>query len=116
VLRATGRAAEARELTDRARTTAHHLGARPLLAELRTLGSTGQRSADGTRHGESLTPRELEILDLVAQGRSNSEIARRLFISAKTVSVHVSNILAKLGASGRTEAAALARRQHLLSD
>jgi DNA-binding NarL/FixJ family response regulator len=54
------------------------------------------------------------VLLLVAEGRSNSEIARHLFISAKTVSVHVSNILAKLGASGRTEAAALARQRGLL--
>jgi DNA-binding NarL/FixJ family response regulator len=63
-----------------------------------------------------LTARETEILALVAQGRSNSEIARQLFISAKTVSVHVSNILAKLGASGRTEAAAIARRRGILRD
>jgi DNA-binding NarL/FixJ family response regulator len=51
---------------------------------------------------------------LVAQGRSNAEIGRQLFISTKTVSVHVSNILAKLGASGRTEAASLARGLGLL--
>jgi DNA-binding NarL/FixJ family response regulator len=61
-----------------------------------------------------LTPREREILGLVAEGRTNGEIARQLFISTKTVSVHVSNILAKLGASGRTEAAAIARRDNLL--
>ena len=67
------------------------------------------RAADG-----ALTARETEILGLVAQGRSNGEIARQLFISAKTVSVHVSNILAKLGAGGRTEAAAIARRDGLL--
>ena len=63
----------------------------------------------------ALTSRETEILALVAQGRSNGEIARQLFISAKTVSVHVSNILAKLGASGRTETAAIGRRDGLLS-
>ena len=53
---------------------------------------------------------------LVAEGRSNGEIAKQLFISAKTVSVHVSNMMAKLGAAGRTEAAAVARRQGLLSE
>jgi DNA-binding CsgD family transcriptional regulator len=57
-----------------------------------------------------LTEREREVLILVAAGRSNPEIARELFISAKTASVHVSNILAKLGVGGRVEAAAVAHR------
>ena len=57
-----------------------------------------------------LTEREREVLLLVAAGRSNPEIAQALFISAKTASVHVSNILAKLGVSGRVEAAAVAHR------
>ena len=52
---------------------------------------------------------------LVGDGRSNGEIARALFISAKTVSVHVSNIMAKLGAASRTEAVAVARRDRVLS-
>lgn len=59
----------------------------------------------------ALTARELEVLRLVAQGRSNREIGQVLFISAKTVSVHVSNLLAKLQAASRTEAVAVARRQ-----
>ena len=50
----------------------------------------------------------------MAQGRSNRQIADLLYISAKTVSVHVSNILAKLDAAGRTEAVAVARRRGLL--
>ena len=57
-----------------------------------------------------LTPRELEVLRLVAVGRSNQQIADTLFISKKTVSVHVSHILAKLGVSTRVEAAATAHR------
>ncbi len=118
VLRAVGQSGEARELVDRARESARGLGAEPLLEELRGLGGRPQaaRAPHPSRRGEELTAREREILELVAQGRTNGEIGRRLFISAKTVSVHVSNILAKLGASGRTEAAALALRQGLLSD
>jgi DNA-binding NarL/FixJ family response regulator len=57
-----------------------------------------------------LTAREREVLELVAAGRSNGQIAQELFISRKTASVHVSNILAKLGVSTRLEAAAVAHR------
>ena len=60
-----------------------------------------------------LTPREREVLALLADGRTNRQIADALFISAKTASVHVSNILAKLGVANRGEAAALAHRLHL---
>ncbi|GII94942.1 helix-turn-helix transcriptional regulator [Sinosporangium siamense] len=65
-------------------------------------------------HAHALTGREREVLRLVANGMSNRAIAAELFISAKTVSVHVSNILAKLHASSRGEAAAVARRSGLL--
>ncbi len=109
VLRAAGRPDEATSPLVAARTTAERLEARPLLAELGAPPAQSRTAARG-----ELTPREVEILTLVAQGRSNAEIARQLFISAKTVSVHVSNILAKLGASGRTEAAAIARRDALI--
>ena len=57
---------------------------------------------------EVLTRREREVLPPGRAGRSNRAIAEELFISVKTVSVHVSNILAKLGVSSRTEAAAWA--------
>jgi len=65
-------------------------------------------TAPADRYG--LTPRELDVVALVAEGRTNRQIADALFISAKTASVHVSNILAKLGVSNRGEAAAAARR------
>ena len=60
-----------------------------------------------------LTRREQDVLSLVAAGRSNRQIAEELYISPKTASVHVSNILAKLGVSGRGEAAAMAHRLSL---
>jgi DNA-binding CsgD family transcriptional regulator len=63
--------------------------------------------------GLGLTPRETEVLRLVAAGRSNREIAEALFISVKTASVHVSHILGKLGVAGRGEAAAAAHRLRL---
>ncbi|MGN6245017.1 MAG: helix-turn-helix domain-containing protein, partial [Motilibacteraceae bacterium] len=63
-----------------------------------------------------LTPRETEVLALVAQGLSNGQIAERLFITTKTASVHVSNILAKLGVATRVEAAATAHRLRLFEE
>ncbi len=113
VLQATGDQAQARSFADPARAEAKLLGAEPLLAELRGLGTTARQSRS-TASNEVLTAREAEILALVAQGRSNGEIGKQLFIATKTVSVHVSNILAKLGASTRTEAAAIAQRKNLL--
>jgi len=111
VLRALGDLPASRRSADQAREAAHALGALPLLDELRSLGSGPVRGGPGS---SALTPRETEILSLVAEGRSNGEIGKQLFISTKTVSVHVSNILGKLGAAGRTEAAAIGRRQRLI--
>ncbi len=79
----------------------------PLLNEVASGGSDG---------GLSLTQRERDVLRLVAAGRSNRQIGEELFITAKTASVHVSNILAKLGVSGRGEAAAMAHRAGLLEE
>ncbi|NED20955.1 response regulator transcription factor, partial [Streptomyces sp. SID9913] len=69
-----------------------------------TAGPAGPADALG------LTGRERDVLRLVAAGHTNRRIAEELFISPKTASVHVSNILAKLGVSGRGEAAAVAHR------
>jgi DNA-binding NarL/FixJ family response regulator len=82
-------------------------------------GAGGARAEGPPKHGRGTAPdprqrrphpRELEVFPLVAQGRSNQQIADALFISRKTASVHVSNILAKLGLRNRTEAAAAAHR------
>ncbi|MEU4834749.1 AAA family ATPase [Streptosporangium sp. NPDC023615] len=100
-----------------ARSIAVSLSARPLVTRTEALGRRiGISLTDRPGNGEtSLTPRELEVLRLVALGRSNREVAAELFISAKTVSVHVSNILAKLGVSTRGEAAAVAHRLTLIA-
>jgi DNA-binding CsgD family transcriptional regulator len=113
----------------RARTLAGGLGARLLTAEIDSLGRRariepefppareapgGQAPAPTTATDElGLTPREREVLALVADGRTNRQIAEALFISNKTASVHVSHILAKLGVSNRSEAAAVAHRLRL---
>ncbi|MFX4273528.1 helix-turn-helix transcriptional regulator [Propionibacteriaceae bacterium Y1685] len=105
---AAGDQQEADTLLSSARATAQDLGAVPLLNEIAELspGSMGSPEA-------GLTARESEVLGHLVEGRTNGEIARVLFISPKTVSVHVSNLLAKLGAGTRTEAAAIARRRGL---
>ena len=112
-LRGVGDAGRAGEVAAAALVVARELGAAPLVAELRPLARG--HGSDGAANGvEVLTPREREVLALVAEGRSNREIGEQLFVSTKTASVHVSNILAKLSAHSRTEAAALARRRGLL--
>jgi DNA-binding NarL/FixJ family response regulator len=63
---------------------------------------------------EALTPRELEVLRLLAQGLQNKEIAAELVISERTVKFHVSSIMGKLGAGNRTEAVTLAAQQGLI--
>jgi DNA-binding CsgD family transcriptional regulator len=95
--------------------TASGLGAGPLQAGIEALArrariglEPGTAAAPGEELG--LTPREREVLTLVADGRSKRQIAEELFISHKTASVHVSNILAKLGVANRAEAAVAAHR------
>jgi DNA-binding NarL/FixJ family response regulator len=63
---------------------------------------------------ESLTPREIEVLALVASGNRNKEIGARLFISEETVKVHVKHVMEKLGASDRTQAVAIAIRRGII--
>jgi len=96
----------------RAAPIAQRLGAAPLAAQINDLMRRAGSDSDTT--DPTLTSRELEVLRLVAAGQSNREIAATLVISPKTASVHVSNILAKLCATTRTEAAVKAHEQGLL--
>jgi DNA-binding CsgD family transcriptional regulator len=110
-----GRRDEAQHEWEQASETADKLGAGPLqevLADLARRARLGPRLSGYQAPGPlaALTVREREVLRLLAEGRSNREIAAALFIAPKTASVHVSNILGKLGASSRTEAAAIAYR------
>ncbi|MGE5831258.1 MAG: LuxR C-terminal-related transcriptional regulator, partial [Micromonosporaceae bacterium] len=115
---AAGEKSLAADLLTEAGAIASQLAAAPIVDAVATLarrlGVRGQAGGAAAGTGEVLTGRELEVLRLVADGLSNRRIAERLFISPKTASVHVSRIIAKLEASNRMEAAALARRLGLL--
>ncbi|HEX4831192.1 MAG TPA: AAA family ATPase [Trebonia sp.] len=127
---AAGQREEAIAAWQSAVATATRLGAAPLRAALDDLGrrarlgpgtpgtpgtpgAPGEHGGHRPSAGGGLTDREREVLRLVAQGKTNREIAAELFIAPKTASVHVSNILGKLGAGSRTEAAAIAHRDGL---
>jgi DNA-binding NarL/FixJ family response regulator len=88
------------------------MGAEPLRRAVHKFLESGR--FDAATSGGPLTTRELEVLALVAEGLTNRQIGQRLFISEKTASVHLSNLMAKLGVSGRTEAVTVAARRGLL--
>ncbi|CAM5320416.1 LuxR family transcriptional regulator OS=Streptomyces glaucescens OX=1907 GN=SGLAU_23645 PE=4 SV=1 [Streptomyces glaucescens] len=110
----------AAELLRLAQAVAGRLGARPLAEAVTHLAQRARLSLTRTprqalapadpAEALGLTSRERDVLRLVSAGRTNRQIAEELFISPKTASVHVSNILGKLGVSGRGEAAAVAHR------
>ena len=123
----TGQPAKAAAAALRAATAAGE-GHAPLLAQVHILAQRAhillQPSAAGTAERDlpaerpaayGLTGRELAVLRLLAAGRTNAQIGAELYISHKTASVHVSNILRKLGVSGRAQAAAMAERAGLLA-
>ena len=109
-----GRAPSSRTLTrlrsslDAARHAFFRLGAAPDVARLEALGRRRRRGDHG------LTAREVEVLGLIARGRSNREIASSLVISERTVARHVQNIFAKLGVSSRASASVFAVEHDLL--
>ena len=85
----------------------------PLVAS-KLLQQVSGRAAAAEPEFESLTEREQEVLELMAQGLQNKEIGARLTITERTVKFHVSSILGKLGAGNRTEAVAIAAQQGLV--
>jgi DNA-binding NarL/FixJ family response regulator len=103
---------------------ADQMGARPLAESVEALAIAARiplgdpepkpRPRQAAHDGARLTSREREVLTHLGAGRSYAEIGGALFISDKTVSVHVSNLLRKTGAGNRIELAAWARRQGLL--
>jgi DNA-binding CsgD family transcriptional regulator len=92
------------------------MGAAPLVTAVTDLARRGRLDVPGVVAGgtDVLTGRESEVLALAAEGLSNRQIGERLYISGKTVSVHMSRVLDKLGAGGRAEAVAIAHRRGLL--
>ncbi|MFE5889903.1 ATP-binding protein [Streptomyces sp. NPDC056462] len=98
-----------------ARETAARLGATLLLERVDALIRRGRLADTPADRSSPLTAREQDVLRLLALGRSNRQIGEELYITGKTASVHVSNILAKLGAASRTEAVAIAYREGLIT-
>ena len=125
---AAGEREAATAVLERAHATAARLGAGWLRDEIEGLaararlvlaGSDGAAAEPPSRPRRipfGLTPRERQVLVLVAEGRTNREIGDSLFMAEKTASVHVSRILAKLDVRSRTEAAAVAHRLGLDGD
>ena len=116
---ASGATARAAEALHRAHQLALGLGALPLLAKIEAVSRRTRLSLDAPEPAVldgaaidhlGLTPREAEVLALVAAGQTNRQISERLYVSEKTASVHVSNILRKLGVNSRVDAAAIAQR------
>ena len=124
----TGDRAQAEAPAQAALTTARELGSQWLVGEVEGLARRARLALDdlepvpeeasstaspGEESPFGLTPRELQVLVLIAEGATNRQIGAALFMAEKTASVHVSRILGKLGVSSRTQAAAVAHRLRL---
>jgi DNA-binding CsgD family transcriptional regulator len=112
-LRINADRAAAGPLLHAAATTAERLGAIPLQEHVAVLARAARVDQRRAPLNSALTPRELDVLRLVAQGRTNRQIGTALFISDKTASVHVTNLLRKLDVPNRAAAAAYAQRHGL---
>jgi DNA-binding CsgD family transcriptional regulator len=114
MLRSRGRPADqqhASELITEAARAAERFGLTALGDKLHALGGAHRPPA---RNPDALSARELEVLRLLAQGRTNREIGQALFISEHTAANHIRNILRKTGCANRTDAAAYAHRHGLV--
>ena len=116
---AAGATARAAETLREAHQLAARLAAEPLMTDIEAVSRRTRLSIEPPVVAVlekvaidqlGLTPREAEVLSLVAAGQTNRQIGEALFVSEKTASVHVSNILRKLGVSSRVDAAAVAQR------
>jgi DNA-binding NarL/FixJ family response regulator len=95
--------------------TSKELGMQPLMERVTRLqAQLESRKGGATQFPDGLTQREVEVLWLIAAGKTNREIGRALFISDRTVAQHVTSILNKTGASNRAEAATYANQHGLL--
>ncbi|WP_028937671.1 helix-turn-helix transcriptional regulator [Pseudonocardia spinosispora] len=114
-LLATQRSLDSAEPLRQALAVAERLGATPLAEAVRATASRGRVRLGAEPlpvppSGPTLTPRERSVLELVAAGRTNRQIGTELYISEKTVSVHLSRVMSKLAVSSRTEAVSAAYR------
>ncbi len=116
LLRRNGPADQTRamSLLDETLAITTELGMRPLLKRATDLRKKIESQPLGPRHPDRLTGREVEVLRLVASGKTNTEIATKLVISPNTVANHVRNILAKTNTANRVEATAYAIHSNLI--
>ena len=127
LLESRGDRGRATESLNRAWQISRELGAEPLAARISSLAQRGRLELRDGRAGDvtpdataaadlGLTAREVEVLGHLAGGRSDREIGETLFISKKTVSVHVSNVLRKLAVANRVEAGKVGQAHGLTAD
>ena len=110
-----GERREASTLLEEALSISTELGMRPLMEKATSLREKIEsQPTKSPAYPQGLTEREVEVLRLVAAGRSNPEIAEELFISPRTVTTHVSNILNKTNSANRAEASTFASQHGLL--
>jgi ATP/maltotriose-dependent transcriptional regulator MalT len=111
---ATERADEARAALDEARAICGRLGADPVLAHADRLAAGLEHVRPQPAYPDGLTEREVDVLRLVAAGRSNRDAAAALSVSKRTIERHLENLYRKIGAHNRADATAYAFRHHLI--